>query len=74
MITRDQAVMCAEFMLDEDPWEMVLPYPVASALAYYDGRRSMHSIMVLADALSDWLVVDRTACIALLGPGLGLEP
>lgn len=73
MITRDQAVLCAEFILDEDPWELMLPYPVAAAVAHYDDRRSLYSLMVLADILNVWYEKDREACVALLGPGIGEE-
>ncbi len=69
-ITRDQARLCAEFMLDENPLELMLPYNVAKELAYYERTRSLHSAQMLADVLQDWYDTNREACMALLAPGL----
>jgi hypothetical protein len=53
-------------------------YDAKSTFAFgYDDRHisaeSWHAVDDLRVALDSWLALDRRACVALLGPGLGLE-
>jgi hypothetical protein len=68
------------FMLDMDPAELAAPLRVLDAVIRYqasdaaDPRENQaYAVNDLRVALDSWLVLDRRACVALLGPGLGLE-
>lgn len=84
MVTERQAELCGDFMIDMDPGEVEAPMYVLDALDDYqyivehgnDARAWKNKeeyAKRLGDAIEQWLRRDRAACIALLGPGLGLD-
>jgi len=86
-VTNSQALLCMNFMLDLPSDELAAPLDVLEIVKDFElslspadarnvrdltpeGRRAVYALRL---ALAGWLVRDRAACVALLGPGLGLE-
>lgn len=86
-VTNSQALHCMSFMLDLPGDELAAPLSILELVNDYElslspanarnvrdltpeGRRAVYALRL---AIAGWLVCDRTACVALLGPGLGIE-
>lgn len=83
-VTTAQAELCASFMLDQDPSEVVAPMYVLDALDDYQyvvehgndmrvTRAKSDYLEFVRAAIEKWLAADPRACVGLLGPGLGIE-
>jgi hypothetical protein len=74
-VTLGQAALCAEFLIDqEDAGEdYAAPLDLLDAVTCYRSDKSEWSRGKVLAAIVGWLRLDPRACIALLGPGLGID-
>lgn len=77
IVTFGMAEICLEFMSEQDPADVAAPCKVLDALHAFehagnDAEKS-DAVSCARQAIESWMVLDRAACVGLLGPGLGVE-
>lgn len=81
-VTPEMADLCLSFLLDQgnDGQDYACPNSMHDAVQDYinadvmgDRSRVAHAKENFRTSIERWMVIDRAACVGLLGPGLGIE-
>lgn len=84
-ITNSESVQCMMFLMSMAPADCVAPLTVLDAVADFDlnsasskaktvndlDRAGRRAVYALRAAINSWLIIDRRACVALLGHIIG---